>query len=163
VSKWNGISSREHSDNKIYYAWNNIKERCYNAKSKDYKNYGFRGITMCKEWKDDFISFYNWAKSNGYKDGLEIDRIDVNGNYIPNNCQFITSAENNAVGKHRKQKSNLSGYVGIGWRKKECKWISRITISNKSIHLGYFNTKEQALQARIDKEIELFGCQKTNL
>ena len=50
------------------------------------------------------------GKDNGFKDGLELDRIDVNGNYEPSNCQFITHIENNAVGKHRKQSNNKSGF-----------------------------------------------------
>lgn len=71
-----------------------MKTRCYNKNSLEYSNYGGRGITVCKEWKDDFKSFYDWAMSHGYKEGLTIDRIDNNGNYEPNNCQWLTKSEN---------------------------------------------------------------------
>lgn len=79
--------------NNIYNTWCKIKERCYKKKSKGYKNYGGRGIRMCEEWLNDPKSFYDWAMANGYSDDLTIDRINVNGNYEPNNCRWATKKE----------------------------------------------------------------------
>ena len=78
---------------RLYNIWNNMKQRILNPKNKDYKNYGGRGITICYEWLE-FIPFRDWAMNNGYADNLEIDRINNNLGYSPENCQWITQKEN---------------------------------------------------------------------
>lgn len=78
----------------IYRAWQSMKSRCYNINNPCYKRYGGRGISMCDKWKNDFKAFYDWAISNVYKKGLQIDRIDVNGNYEPDNCRWVTPKKN---------------------------------------------------------------------
>ena len=70
-----------------------MRQRCLNKKSKDYKNYGGREIKICTEWLDNFETFRIWALNNGYKEGLQIGRINNDGNYEPNNCKFMTSKE----------------------------------------------------------------------
>lgn len=73
--------------------WRGMKDRCYNTKHRQYKNWGERGITVCDEWIDDFENFYNWAMENGYEKNLTLDRVDVNKNYEPNNCRWSSMAE----------------------------------------------------------------------
>lgn len=76
---------------KLYIIWKNIKQRCSDLDNKDY---GGRGIKVCKEWLE-YISFKKWSLQNGYRDNLQIDRIDNDGNYEPSNCRWVTRIENN--------------------------------------------------------------------
>ena len=123
---------------KLYHIWVQIKGRTLNSKHKQYNDYGGRGITIYDEWKNDFMSFYNWALSNGYSDKLSIDRIDNDGNYEPENCRWTTRI---IQGRNQRiRKDNTSGFKGVCFVKKTNKYKSYITVNKKSIYLGSFLT-----------------------
>ena len=90
----NGLRGYIHGKSRslIYDRWQGMMDRCYRNKNNSFANYGARGIKVCEEWHD-FERYYEWAIANGYSDDLTIDRIDVNGNYEPSNCRFITVKE----------------------------------------------------------------------
>lgn len=94
---------------KLYAVWNSIKGRCRNENNTAYKNYGGRGIQICDEWADDFETFYNWAINNGYSEELTVDRIDVDGNYTPDNCRFVSDV----VQANNKRDNKIIKYNGI--------------------------------------------------
>ena len=127
----------------LYRIWRDIKSRTLNSKYKRYSDYGGRGITICEEWKNDFVPFYNWAMLNGYEEnkGLSIDRIDNDGNYEPSNCRWTTKTIQSR--NRRIRKNNKSGYKGVSFVKDRNKYRSYICVNGKQIHLGYFLTIEE--------------------
>lgn len=120
---------------RLYSIWNNIIGRTECKKSPQYKWYGARGIKMCNEWRHNYLKFKEWAINNGYKDNLTIDRIDVNGNYEPNNCRWVDMKQ-----QHRNQRSNKN-YTIDGITKCLQDWceyydINRNTV-NKRLRLNW--------------------------
>lgn len=94
----------------LYATWCNMKSRCYCKTNTCYKHYGGRGIKICDEWINNFDNFKNWALSNGFKSGLTIDRIDVNGDYCPENCRWTTrklQSDNKRDTKHFLYNGNM--------------------------------------------------------
>lgn len=113
---------------RLYHIWSGMRQRCENKKSHKYRIYGGRGISVCDEWKGNngFVEFRKWALSHGYSDDLSLDRIDVNGNYEPQNCRWATAKEQALNTRFNKF------YDGLGMSKRASEWaeyfgINRVT------------------------------------
>ena len=116
---------------KLYNVWCGMKARCYNQNQNSYPIYGGKGITVCKEWLDDFNNFYQWAMQNGYADGLTIERKDGNNGYCPENCEWIPK---------EKQSSNLCTNIVVehnGERRTLADWARIYGVSYKKFCRGF--------------------------
>jgi hypothetical protein len=132
------------SENKLYKIWSVMRQRCSNPKNKGYKNYGGRGIAVCEDWNNTFMSFYNWAVLNGYSENLQIDRINNDGNYEPSNCRWITRRVNTQNSRLIKS-NNTSGYRGV--IRSGSRWKAVIRSNNIFYYIGSFKLIEDAALA----------------
>lgn len=138
----------------LYSRYKHIKERCYNPNSKSYHRYGGRGIKMCDEWLNNYQLFEDWCLSNGFQEGLAIDRIDNDGNYSPDNCRFVTLKENN-------QKRNTTRWYTINGETKNLQqWCDHYGIKRGTVYtrLEHGWSIEDALTQPVSK-----GRDKTSL
>lgn len=139
-----------------YEIWRSMLQRCTNPNKHSYEHYGGRGISVCEKWST-FNGFWEDMKE-GYSDSLELDRIDVNGNYCKENCQW-TTLENQAYNQ-RLRKNNTSGKSGVNFCLTSHKWKARINKDGKRISLGSYDTFEEAVSVRKQAELEIYGYNK---
>jgi len=135
------------SRTKIHGRWLGMRTRCHNKKSMYYNNYGGRGIFVCSEWRHDFSAFYEWFISNGGDESLEIDRINNNLGYSPENCRLVTRAVNN---NNRRERSSASGVQGVRERPNG-RWQAYKYVDGTQVHIGTFSNKEEAIKAKLNK------------
>lgn len=134
----------------LYKTWICMKTRCYNPKCKDYKDYGSRGITVCNEWKDDFVEFLYWALKHGWEKGLSIERIDFNKGYSPDNCKWIPMSEQS---KNRRSVKQIS-YKGESHSISEWSRITGIARKTLEMRLKSPNfTMEEAFEIPVNKNL----------
>lgn len=100
------FTTKTHGESRtpLYNVWRAMKERCNSPNSISYKWYGGKGVKICDEWNNSYESFRDWAVANGYTEGLSIDRIDSNLGYLPENCRWLTRAENARIAAKEMQR-----------------------------------------------------------
>jgi len=137
------------SNTRIYRIWRKIKERCNDEKSKNYKNYGQRGITICDDWCCDkgFENFYKWSMENGYADELSIDRIDNYKGYSPDNCRWVSQ-----LAQQNNRRNNIK-YLYNG-EMLTIPEISRRTNINKLTLYCRLNYYGYSLEKALSKEVK---------
>lgn len=141
---------------RLYGIWIGMNNRCNNTKHKQYNDYGGRGIKVCEDWKNDFISFKKWATSNGYADHLTIDRKENHLGYSPDNCRWVTHQTQN-INQRLLRKDNTTGYRGVTVQGN--KFQTSINYQKIRYYIGLFDTLEEAALAYNKKALELFGME----
>lgn len=134
---------------KLYRLWSSMSERTTNPNHHAFHRYGGRGITICDEWRYNVLIFIEWALSHGYKEGLQIDRIDNDKGYSPNNCRFVTPKVNS---NNRDKRINY----GIYYRKDRSHFRISLERDNKSYYGGSAKTIEEAriLRNNLEKKLQ---------
>ena len=132
---------------KLYSIWVNMRNRCFNSNNKSFAYYGGRGISVCDEW-NEFLNFEKWAIRNGFEENLTLDRIDVNGNYEPKNCRWISQKE-----QMRNTRSNhLLAYNGYTKTMAEWAEVTGIPYSTLKQRINKYNySVEKALTKPLKK------------
>ena len=151
---YESLSTHGETSTPLYRTWSNMKSRCYDVNAKYYPEYGGRGITVCAAWREDFMTFKNWAIQNGFMQGLTLDRTNNMGQYNPTNCRWAsrTTQQRN----RRPQKGSSSQYIGVSYNTKIHKWAASIKHSGKSYNLGQYPQEIDAAIAR-DRYIRAQG------
>ena len=142
------------SKTRPHIIWCGMIARTTNLKEPSYKDYGARGITLCDRWKS-FENFWD-DMQEGYSDELELDRIDVNGNYCKENCRWATLSMQGH--NKRKKEDCISEYMGVTLDNKTNKWRARIAVTKSyRKHLGMFHTQIEAAIAYDNASEEIYG------
>lgn len=134
-----------------YSKWLAMIGRCTNTTYPNYKRWGGRGIIVCAEWIHSFETFEKWFLLQKFEKGYELDRIDNDGNYCPDNCRLVPKYENARNREHSATKH--SKYRYIVWNKDRRKWYVNVPIPNvkgKRKYLGLFDDEELAQQKITD-------------
>ena len=135
-----------YSGHKLISVRKAMVQRCHNPKNKQFKDYGARGIFVCISWKEEPITFYEWAMTHGYEEGLCIDRIDNDLGYSPENCRFVTHSVNNFNRRKLSDKKNYKYAKGVR-RARNGRWRAYSKIGKTEITIGNFKTMNEAILA----------------
>lgn len=144
------------SGTRIYKIWTHMIWRCSNENCQKYEDYGGRGISVCEEWLNSFVAFYN-DMSESYRPNLEIDRKDNDGNYCKDNCRWVDRSTNAANTRKK--------VIGVGISKnKDCStYRARISVDGVRYTIGSYPSRSEAILNYNLVHLEWYGvgCKKT--
>lgn len=156
--KYINFNSFKWDNPKLKYIFHGIKRRCYVSSDKSYHWYGAKGIKICDEWLSNPKSFEDWALSNGYQDGLTIDRIDSNKDYCPENCRWVT-LEDNSKYKSSTSYINVDGEIHTGRDWAEILGLGTNRINTYMRTYGLDNTVEFIRRYRNNPNLQEYPTQ----
>lgn len=146
----------KHGDHneRLYRIWKAMKTRCLNPNAAGFDNYGGRGISVCPEWVNDYVSFRGWALDAGYRPDLTLDRKNNDLGYEPRNCRWVSKTTQSR--NQRARKDSTTGVRGIRLSDSGL-YLAEIFVDNKRVHLGSFKDVEAAISARKEAELLYWG------
>lgn len=156
ASCFTGHRTHGESRTRLYQIWLDMRGRCQRKSDPGFLYYGGRGISVCEAWNGSYELFRDWARANGYADGLQIDRRDVNGNYDPSNCRWATRVQQMRNTRKRRN-SKTSRFKGVSRHSQNGNWVVQLHANGKPINCGSYDTELEAAFAYDDAASDLYG------
>ena len=143
-------------NSELFNVWQTMKGRCENPKRQNYKNYGGRGIKVCAEWQKAG-NFVLWALTHGYTKGMQLDRIDNNGDYCPENCRFVTPKENS------RNRRNTKRLTVSGETKTVVEWCEQLGLSQYTVYDWISKKGKEYAEQRISEFAQMSVLRRQGL
>lgn len=144
---------RKNTKHRLYDRYDKMIQRCHNPSNSKYHYYGGRGIKVCDRWLESFENFLE-DMENSFKEGLELDRIDNNNDYTPENCRWVAHSQNTL--NRRCFKNNKLGIKGIR-KTVNGKYEGRTQINKVNYSTGYCETMEEAISKLEELKLTLYS------